>query len=107
MLNPISKKSVNDFVAKYSGNSLPVHWVEPGQLVHFPTADGKIFLEQRRESFEGINAEEQFAEFVASLCGTDVVGIAFTKVENRSPINPNTGAYRPPCLIVDFGLFEA
>lgn len=94
---PNSRKEMEAFIAAATDGKLEVHWIEQGQCAYHPTADGKIFLEEREELFLGADAEEKLKEFFrgAAFCGEKGVTLRHQGLQKFAPYDFATQTSKP------------
>lgn len=95
---PSSRKEMEQFVAEATDSHMAIHWLEQGKCAYHPTADGKIYLEEREMMFAGPNAEKDLREFFkgAAICGERGVTLRGQGLQKLGPpIDPATGTFMP------------
>jgi len=100
---PSTRKEMETFVAENSAGQISVLWLEPGELAYFPTADGKIFLEERDVIFEHANVEADLKTFFAGLVNEGATHLALRgQGVKRVVAFSSGGMFKPPVYHLAF-----
>lgn len=104
---PNSRKEMEKFVADVTGGALAIHWLEQGQCAYHPTADGKIFLEEREEVFIGADSEDKLKEFFqgAVVCGEKGVTMRHQGLQKFAPYDFETQTSKPGGHVIAYAFF--
>lgn len=105
---PKSRKEMKQFIDEVSGGKLEVIWLDQGQVAKRVTADGNIFLEEREQTFSGVDAEADLREFFKGMviCGEKGITLRHQGLQNMGlPIYRATGTFTPQVYVMAYAMF--